>query len=314
MPRILIVDDEPSSLKLFCRVLGPPGFDVHPVSSGAEALLALREDRDFDVVLSDLWMPGLDGVQLLREVRSEFQDRPWLQFVMVSGNATLDSAVRAIHGDACGYLFKPIVPRDLIATVKQAAKRAAEARAAVRPTLPADGAGSSDAELSQLTDTVRVLVRRLREQPHLPPAPAMSPAGPRTEAELLQSLVRMQEMRARTFGESVTGEPSWEMLTELMLAKLSGRRVSVTSVCLASKARVTTALRRLEELVDQGFVLRIPDPRDRRRTNLQISEEGERRMRAFLAEMSRMQAAEGASPSRATFRHAERAARIGPRH
>ncbi len=61
-------------------------------------------------------------------------------------------------------------------------------------------------------------------------------------------------------------EPAWEMLAELMRARLAGQHLSVTSLALSSKSPMTTALRRIEDLIQGGLAARVPDPADRRRT------------------------------------------------
>ncbi len=83
-------------------------------------------------------------------------------------------------------------------------------------------------------------------------------------------------------------EPAWEMLAELMRARLAGKQVTVSSLALASKSPMTTALRRIDDLVAGGLVARAPDPTDRRRTFVELTDEGRARMQVFLEGFSRL--------------------------
>ena len=88
-------------------------------------------------------------------------------------------------------------------------------------------------------------------------------------------------------------EPAWEMLAELMRARLAGQHLSVTSLALSSKSPMTTALRRIEDLIQGGLVARLPDPSDRRRTYVELTPEGMARMQLFLEGFARTALAQG---------------------
>jgi len=82
-------------------------------------------------------------------------------------------------------------------------------------------------------------------------------------------------------------EPAWEMLAELMRARLANQRLSVTSLALSSRSPMTTALRRIEDLIQGGLAIRVPDLFDRRRTYIELTAEGTARMRVFLEGFAR---------------------------
>lgn len=81
-------------------------------------------------------------------------------------------------------------------------------------------------------------------------------------------------------------DASWSMLSELLRAQLSTRRVSATSLCLASKSPVTTALRRIEHLLEAGLVSCTQDPKDRRRKYIELTPEGAARLLTTLKAVS----------------------------
>lgn len=114
--RVLLVDDEPFIVGAFERMLSSLGYDVVGVPDGAAALEQIRRSR-FDVVVSDLLMPEMDGMALLRRIRETDLDLP---VVLLTGNPTLDTAMKAVEYGALRYLTKPVDPDDLGAVVKRA--------------------------------------------------------------------------------------------------------------------------------------------------------------------------------------------------
>src|SRR5512145_2998136 len=102
-PRLLVVDDEPIALRNLERVLAKEGYEVTTSSSGQGALKHLREGA-FDVVLTDLKMEKVDGMQVLR--RSKEID-PDAEVILVTGYAAVDTAIEAMKHGAYHYLSKP---------------------------------------------------------------------------------------------------------------------------------------------------------------------------------------------------------------
>ena len=105
--RILVVDDEEHMLALFESVLGKEGYTVVCASSGKQALELLQQG-EFDLVLSDLLMPGIDGLDMLHHVKTTY---PTLPFVILTGHGTVRSAVAAMKDGAADYLTKPVPKR-----------------------------------------------------------------------------------------------------------------------------------------------------------------------------------------------------------
>ena len=90
---VLIVDDEPAIAKAYARTLSAAGFAVVSATDGREAAAAARA-RSFDVIVSDIAMPDMNGLELLRTVREHDLDVP---FVLMTGGPAVDSAVRALE-------------------------------------------------------------------------------------------------------------------------------------------------------------------------------------------------------------------------
>jgi CheY-like chemotaxis protein/glycine cleavage system H lipoate-binding protein len=114
--RILAVDDEPAILDSFRKVLVLGGYNVDTVENGNEALGLIR-DRDYDFVFTDLKMPGMNGVELTRAVKHL---RPDIDVVVITGFATIDTAVETVRAGAMDYVEKPFTEDELLAFVRKA--------------------------------------------------------------------------------------------------------------------------------------------------------------------------------------------------
>lgn len=115
-PRILIVDDDPGQRSLLDSFLSSQGFDTVTASSGEQALEALRT-QEFGMMISDVRMPGLSGLETLRRAR---QEKAVLPVLLVTAYADIREAVGAMRDGALNYLAKPIDLDELLATVRQA--------------------------------------------------------------------------------------------------------------------------------------------------------------------------------------------------
>ncbi|HEY6997007.1 MAG TPA: sigma-54 dependent transcriptional regulator, partial [Candidatus Binatia bacterium] len=111
----LLIDDEPLPRKNIARVLESEDFHVYEAESGDQAIDAISE-RDFDLILSDLKIPGTDGLGVLRHVRSV---SPQTIFILMTGYASVDSAIEAFRGGAHDYILKPVVLEDVLQKVKR---------------------------------------------------------------------------------------------------------------------------------------------------------------------------------------------------
>ncbi len=118
MPKVLVVDDETSILDTLQILLRREGFEVAVARSGREALDRLEETSP-DVVITDIRMPGLSGLELLAEVR---QRDPEMPVILMTAQASLQSAVQAVNHGAFYYLQKPFSNGDLVALCRRAAE------------------------------------------------------------------------------------------------------------------------------------------------------------------------------------------------
>ncbi len=114
-PRILVVDDEAGIRELLAKTLAVAEYDVDLAPGGQEALERLHRDQ-YDLVITDLRMPGVDGLTLIREAR---RFMPQLPIIIITGYSTEASAIEAINLGVNGYLTKPFrVPKVLSVAAK----------------------------------------------------------------------------------------------------------------------------------------------------------------------------------------------------
>ncbi|WP_293170437.1 response regulator transcription factor [Oceanithermus sp.] len=152
--RVLVVDDDPNLLRLVEANLRARGYEVDAVASGEAALERLRERGDHACVLLDLMLPGLDGLEVIREVRA-FGDVP---VVVMSALGEEERKVRALDLGADDYLVKPFGVAELLARVRAAIRRYG---VQPRPDAPRVGA----LELDPGGGYARVAGRRVRLSP-----------------------------------------------------------------------------------------------------------------------------------------------------
>ena len=114
-PKILIVDDTPTNVKLLVELLGSQGYTLVTAASAAEALALVEKDPP-DLVLVDVVMPGMDGFELCRELRTRPQTA-LLPIVMVTAMYPSDARVRGIEAGADDFLTQPVNKAELLARV-----------------------------------------------------------------------------------------------------------------------------------------------------------------------------------------------------
>jgi DNA-binding response OmpR family regulator len=116
--RILIVDDDQSICLTLSLALSELGFEIETASSGEKALAAI-EHRNFGIVLLDIWMPGIDGMEVLRRVKLI---APQIRVIMMTAHGGIESAVEAMRLGAVDFIQKPFTPpeiRELVGAVIQ---------------------------------------------------------------------------------------------------------------------------------------------------------------------------------------------------
>jgi response regulator RpfG family c-di-GMP phosphodiesterase len=209
-PRILIVDDEPNVLLVLERVLERAGFDATTAPDGETALRLFRE-RGAELILSDLVMPGMDGIELLRRAR---ELDPSVAFILLTGVSSIQDVAAALDLGADHYLRKPFDVEEVRFAVERALRYARVVK--------------ENEELRR-----RAAPRAEGEEESAPPAPAEAPAprreaAPRVELELgemLQVVSSVVDLRY--------GDPGRHSSRMVRLTAAIGRRLGLDERTLA---------------------------------------------------------------------------------
>ena len=240
-PRLLLVDDDPDILAELSEGLELIGLPSRTASTAMEALERVQRHATLRVIVTDLQMPQIDGIELLQKLAIRRKSRP-LVAIVITGSASVDKAVAALRLHAIDFLRKPVSPDEVALAVNRAFSMIDEQEE--KETTGADP---------------------VSERP-----------------DYLRALVAARADRDSIFKTDVFSDPAWDMLLDLALSEATGRSISVTSLCIASGAPTTTALRRIDDLVEADLLERTPDPADRRRILVRLTPAGHERMHRFL--------------------------------
>ena len=246
---VLVVDDDVDAVEELVEYLSKAHLRCKPAHDGWAALQVLADGWRPQVVVTDLRMPELDGMEFAERL-SRLGDAERPEIIFVSGHAGFDDAVQAIRLGARDMLAKPIDGPRLVRAVKSA-QLARKVRLRTAEPAPTDRAAQS-------ADPV---VRK---------------------RAALTDLKKMRQLRSQYFPAELFSDPCWEMLLDLYDASLAGAEVTVTSLGAASGVPQTTALRRMETLQGHDLIVRVEDRNDKRRTIIRLSDSGMRAVENFF--------------------------------
>ncbi len=117
--RVLIVDDEEAFANNIAKLISKRGYDIKAVDNGQSAIEAL-EEMDFDVIILDLKMPGLDGLATLKIIKGK---KPGVEVIILTGHGSMDSGIDGIQLGAFDFIMKPVRFDDLYEKIRQAYQR-----------------------------------------------------------------------------------------------------------------------------------------------------------------------------------------------
>ena len=120
LANVLLVDDESEFVETFSERLAMRNLDIKKAFSGEEALQVLAANQDIEIVILDVKMPGMDGIETLAEIKKKY---PLVEVIMLSGHADVESAIEGMKQGAFDYLMKPCDIDQIIAKVSDAAAR-----------------------------------------------------------------------------------------------------------------------------------------------------------------------------------------------
>src|SRR5690242_1509292 len=121
--RILAIDDDPATLELVQSVLVANGYSCVTASGAEEALGLIRSNPDILVAISDISMPGMDGITLLERINSQARAGAVPRVIFLTAHARVDYAVAALRLGAIDFLTKPVRPQNVLTVVQNAVQR-----------------------------------------------------------------------------------------------------------------------------------------------------------------------------------------------
>jgi DNA-binding MarR family transcriptional regulator len=155
------------------------------------------------------------------------------------------------------------------------------------------GKGQGPARLQQLSEEVgriATILANLSEDEllHEPAAVADHAAQGELSSATVRSILRLRRLRGEYLSRDLFADPAWDMLLDLMAARLDNQRVAVSSLCIAAAVPPTTALRWIKTLTDQGLFVRTADPQDGRRVFIELSDDAAAKLAAYLLAVQRI--------------------------
>jgi CheY-like chemotaxis protein len=275
---VLVVEDDPVCLEEYCELLEALGYSCRKASEGTEALKLIAGNPSIGIVLTDLGMPTMDGLTLLGELHARFTSFRPLVPIVVTGMASLETAVDAMRSDAIDFLTKPVSAAGFAAAMRRASARWTLLQGQFRLLALMEAGQQSGVRKS---DNSRVL------QPEAPDRPTLQ--------KFARSILKSRHKRAEFMDTTMFADPAWDILLDLTSAALEGRSVPVLSASAAADVPMTTALRYVKQLVASGMVNRWDDPSDKRRSLLALEDKALEGMVSYLSHVWRNMAADNFS-------------------
>ena len=143
--RVLLVDDEKEFVETLSERLSLRNYDVTTSLSGDDAVGKVKNHL-FDVIILDVLMPGMSGIETLREIK---KIKPLIEVIMLTGNATVETAIEGLKLGALDFLLKPCETEDLVAKIDKAYEKKAEQDERIRAAKVAEIVASPRSVLSE---------------------------------------------------------------------------------------------------------------------------------------------------------------------
>jgi DNA-binding response OmpR family regulator len=271
--RILAIDDDPPTLELVSSVLTTNGFPCLTASSGEQALALIAANPDILLAISDINMPGMDGIALLGRINSQSPEGLAPRVIFLTAHARVDYAVAALRLGAIDFLTKPLRPQNLLGVVRNAWDSAVRARAA--SALPEEVAA-----LARKAQELAAIVQRraVPRPPESAPVPATTVTAERSASHsadvALLGMDRLRRLRREFPPLGDLDDVAWDLVRELVRVERTTQRLSVSALSMAAEqVSSSTAVRRIQDLVRAGILVRTPDPADARRDFVNLAPE-----------------------------------------
>jgi DNA-binding response OmpR family regulator len=257
---ILLLDDDLTTLTVLERSLGGAGFNCISSSDPKQALTIVGSRSEIAVVVTDLYMPHMSGLQFAKVLSETPLGRPTPRILLLTAQPSLESAIGALRGGACDFLVKPISTAELVAAVTKALERARQDRLIHRGRAP-------DIAHEGIQNDIESTGRR--------------------KVPVLDTIEKLRSLRSR-YDEHKLDDVAWELLLELLRTEQGDHKLSVSALTISIPGvSATTSLRRIGELTARGYVDRVPDARDGRRDFVSLTLKAHDLLKDYLADVDR---------------------------
>ena len=257
---ILLLDDDLTTLTVLERSLGGAGFNCVSSSDPKQALAVVTTKSEIAVVVTDLYMPHMSGLQFAKALSETPLGRPTPRILLLTAQPSLESAIGALRGGACDFLVKPVSTAELVAAVTKALERARQDRLIHRGRAP-------DIAHEGIQNDIESTGRR--------------------KVPVLDTIEKLRSLRSR-YDEHKLDDVAWELLLELLRTEQGDHKLSVSALTISIPGvSATTSLRRIGELTARGYVDRVPDARDGRRDFVSLTLKAHDLLKDYLADVDR---------------------------
>lgn len=255
---VLLLDDDAAALSFLEGVLNGAGISCLTTSEPQQALAAVQSRPDITLIISDICMPTMNGIQFADRLNSLSLQWRVPSVLFLTAHPTLERAVDALRLGAYDFLRKPVRPTELVEVVKRGLERVQRRRAAPAGSAP---------------DVDRLILQAGKQKP-----------GVRAQGHVsvLDTIEGLHKLRLR-YADHKLDELAWDLLLELLRAEQKHNRLSVSALAISfPDTPPTTSLRRISELTSGGYIERQPDAQDRRRDFLTLSPKAQALLEDYL--------------------------------
>lgn len=283
---ILIIDDEVEILDETWSALNKFGLQCVCATTAQQGLDALLKMDSPSIVLCDVKMPGTSGLEFIAQAKKKFSPSGILKFAVITGHPSLETAISCFKLGVSDFISKPVRRSRLIEVV-------GELQADIDTSLSRrndseNGQGALKnvwQDIDSLTSNLRLLEAHSKESDGHGPTADAQKLGATEEglsADRIESILKARAARNLYFDSQLFSDPTWDMLLDLMLARLRGHKIPVSTLCISSGVPLATAHRRMIALLKLGLIRRASDQDDARRVLVELTEDGEARMRNYF--------------------------------
>jgi CheY-like chemotaxis protein len=294
--RILAIDDDPATLELVRSVLEANGYACLTAASAEQAFEIIESTAPIPVAISDISMPGMDGILFLERINAQAGAGPVPRVIFLTAHARVDFAVAALRLGAVDFLTKPVRPQELLSAVKTAVERAHRDTMAAQPDRAASLAQQAEALAAALKGWAHIQAQDPQRAASSAPAPSQEGVAASPGDFALLGMDHLRRLRRAFPPLSDLDDTAWDLLLEVLRSEKSGQRLSVSALSISVEpVSSTTALRRIQELAKAGHIVRQPDPTDARRDFVTLAAGSREILESYLERVAKELAAVAAA-------------------